>query len=109
MTLATIEDVERAFRVTEHVKEEWRDPETDEFVEPIAHHFGIEATALAAFAQARAAELTDGLFLAMSRGTIPRDPEAVGQQVAAALVRGICMGVVLERGKTPPPTPKETS
>lgn len=97
MTLVGKSELEHAFEETKAIGREF-EGESPEAVEmPLAEMFGIDHLALLDFLETYIDGIVHGTMQAMSEGKLPQETAVLGRQMMAVTVRGLAMGVVLER------------
>lgn len=95
--LAGKDELLHAYEQTAAIANEFagEDPEAIEM--PLAEMFGVEHVPLAEFLAEFIDDLVHGTMQAMSEGKLPQETSVLGRQMMAVMVRGLAMGVVLER------------
>lgn len=97
MALAKKEELLHACEETAAIAAEFASDRPEEVEMPLAEMFGVEHLALTAFLEEFVDDLIHGTLQAMKEGKLPQETSVLGRQMMAVMVRGLAMGVVLER------------
>lgn len=97
MTLAGDEKLKRAYEQTAAIAREFASDDPGQIEMPLAEMFGIDHLALLAFLSEFVDDLVHGTMQAMREGKLPQETSVLGRQMMAVMVRGLAMGIVLER------------
>lgn len=95
--LAGEERLKRAYEQTRAIALEFAgdDPRSAEL--PLAEMFGINHVAVLDFLEEFIDDVVHGTMQAMHEGKLPQETSVLGRQMMAVMVRGMAMGVILER------------
>jgi hypothetical protein len=99
MTLAGKAALEHAFQETKAIGSEFEGESPDQVEMPLAEMFGIDHHALLDFLETYVDDIVHGTMQAMFEGKLPQETAVLGRQMMAVMVRGLAMGVVLERAR----------
>jgi hypothetical protein len=97
VTLADGAKLKHAYEQTAAIAREFADDRPGEVELPLAEMFGIDHGALLDFLTEFVDDIVHGTMQAMYEGKLPRETSVLGRQMMAVMVRGMAMGVVLER------------
>ncbi len=88
-----------AYEQTVAIAREFASDNPREAEMPLAEMFGIDHEALLDFLEEFVDDVVHGTMQAMREGKLPQETAVLGRQMMAVMVRGLAMGVVLERGR----------
>lgn len=100
MMLAGKTELMHAYEQTVAIAQEFAgdDPRSVEL--PLAEMFGIDHLALLDFLEEFIDDVVHGTMQAMYEGKLPQETSVLGRQMMAIMVRGLAMGVMLERSSS---------
>lgn len=97
MTLAGDDKLKRAYEETAAIAREFASDDPGAIEMPLAEMFGLDHIALLDFLSEFIDDIVHGTMQAMHEGKLPQETSELGRQMMAVMVRGMAMGIVIER------------